>query len=799
MKKLLLSLIAFSAIGLSSPAKTLTFDIKPETLGRSETKYVETAFDFTVSDVTFSTNNINPSNGQVRGNQGNDTSFNTKNFYLSNTTELPNISKIELTVTNVNADNTYLNTGSEQVTANTLDGIKGTLTDGVLTFTLDGSQSYFRIGFVRGGTSNTAYLKTVTITYDEALDDREKATLAWSETDVCTELGTEFQAPTLSVDPEGALSEVVYDSSNPEVAEISADGVVSIIAAGTTEITASITGSATYQYTKTVYTLTVITETFTLLTDASTLSDGDRIIIANTEYGKALGTAQSASYRSAVDAPFVNETAIGATEDTQIITIKKQTVNDETRWNLQVDNGLYLYASSSSSNELKSGSLEAAGTDANAVIEAYTDGTAVIMFNGDHTRNLLRYNSTDNRFSCYGSNTQQKEISIFISKASLTPDTREDVTLTWSESEASAEVGSAFTAPTLTANPTEALSEVTYTSSNPEVATIDTNGTVTIIAAGTTEITASISNSENYKDATISYTLTVTDQSAPIETEATFDFVVHGAYGMTTLKGSTTAYEEQIKSISENGVTLDFEGNYRHWTSSGTYELRTYTGALLRFTAPKGFGIASIDFLPGTNSDFDFTASRGNITTIKDGNKTVSNQWKPDAAPVASVEFTCGATSRIGKITVTLIPIAAPTLTIDGEEYTETSYTGSTNNGKVTAKLSADEGFSIYYKLDKTTASNYDTADEEFTLYTAEIEVSSEQTLSYYALNPETGTRSETRSVAFHISTGIDDIDADAANAPAEYVNLQGVRIDNPTNGLYIRRQGNNVEKVIIR
>ena len=34
-------------------------------------------------------------------------------------------------------------------------------------------------------------------------------------------------------------------------------------------------------------------------------------------------------------------------------------------------------------------------------------------------------------------------------------------------------------------------------------------------------------------------------------------------------------------------------------------------------------------------------------------------------------------------------------------------------------------------------------------------------------------------------------------NAPVEYFNLQGIRIDNPESGLYIRRQGNTVTKVI--
>ena len=46
-------------------------------------------------------------------------------------------------------------------------------------------------------------------------------------------------------------------------------------------------------------------------------------------------------------------------------------------------------------------------------------------------------------------------------------------------------------------------------------------------------------------------------------------------------------------------------------------------------------------------------------------------------------------------------------------------------------------------------------------------------------------------------SAGIDEVSTD--NAPTEYYNLQGVRVDNPTRGLYIRRQGNTTTKVIIR
>ena len=45
---------------------------------------------------------------------------------------------------------------------------------------------------------------------------------------------------------------------------------------------------------------------------------------------------------------------------------------------------------------------------------------------------------------------------------------------------------------------------------------------------------------------------------------------------------------------------------------------------------------------------------------------------------------------------------------------------------------------------------------------------------------------------------GIADVEIDA-NAPVEYYNLQGVRVEEPAAGLYIRRQGNNVSKVLVK
>ena len=47
-------------------------------------------------------------------------------------------------------------------------------------------------------------------------------------------------------------------------------------------------------------------------------------------------------------------------------------------------------------------------------------------------------------------------------------------------------------------------------------------------------------------------------------------------------------------------------------------------------------------------------------------------------------------------------------------------------------------------------------------------------------------------------SSAVEAVEA-AENAVVEYFNLQGIRVENPANGLYIRRQGNNVTKVLVK
>ncbi len=49
------------------------------------------------------------------------------------------------------------------------------------------------------------------------------------------------------------------------------------------------------------------------------------------------------------------------------------------------------------------------------------------------------------------------------------------------------------------------------------------------------------------------------------------------------------------------------------------------------------------------------------------------------------------------------------------------------------------------------------------------------------------------------LTAGVDEVITDTDNAPVEYYNIQGIKVENPANGLYIKRQGDKVTKVIVR
>ena len=90
-----------------------------------------------------------------------------------------------------------------------------------------------------------------------------------------------------------------------------------------------------------------------------------------------------------------------------------------------------------------------------------------------------------------------------------------DVTMSYPQESYSITEGDAFTAPVLSITPAALASEVTYSSSNESVATVNaTTGAVTVNGVGFTEITATFAGNDNYNEATAKYSLIVNEYHA---------------------------------------------------------------------------------------------------------------------------------------------------------------------------------------------------------------------------------------------------------------------------------------------
>ncbi|MBR0525427.1 MAG: M6 family metalloprotease domain-containing protein [Prevotella sp.] len=236
--------------------------------------------------------------------------------------------------------------------------------------------------------------------------EKQDVTMNFSSTSVTATLGKTITSPTLTTTPEGLP--VTYASNNTDVATVdTSTGAVTLVAKGTTTIIASFAGNDYYNPDTASYTLTVqgpttATNRYELVTDASTLAAGDSILIVygTGSYRRIMATTTyKDNYREAGEFVFNDDNTITPSASDAIVVLGGQ----EGAWTLYVANGNetgYLSASSSSSNNMKT--VQTVDKNAQAAI-SISSGSATIKFQGSYTRNLLKYNTSSPRFSCYQS------------------------------------------------------------------------------------------------------------------------------------------------------------------------------------------------------------------------------------------------------------------------------------------------------------------------------------------------------------------------------------------------------------
>ena len=142
-------------------------------------------------------------------------------------------------------------------------------------------------------------------------------------------------------------------------------------------------------------------ESWLLVTDASTLTTEDEVVIVAKDYAVAMSTTQNNNNRGQV-AITKDGNAVTINATTQVLTLKTGTKANT--FALSTGAG-YLYAASSSSNHLKTQGTVSDNSSWKITIAA--NGTATLVAQGTNTRSTMQYNQQSSLFSCYSGATQK--------------------------------------------------------------------------------------------------------------------------------------------------------------------------------------------------------------------------------------------------------------------------------------------------------------------------------------------------------------------------------------------------------
>ena len=343
---------------------------------------------------------------------------------------------------------------------------------------------------------------------------------------------------------------IVYSSSNQEVATIDQQGTVTLLAGGTTVIKAEVAETATFNASFIEYTLKVTDpaalKTFVKVTNDA-VTEGKYIIVyqANDDANSvmALNTTNAGK--------FFGNTEIDLTEN-KIVTDDKTVMWDitlESDDHYSISNGNIFVGFKGNNNEAYIYNDYTIGECGWNFIYDENNKVFKIQNAGVNTR-YLQFNANNNqyRFACYTGS--QKHLTLYKQE-----DSRTAVEVTFNEIDGNQTLfftkGFTYNS-AATATPTR---PITYSSSNQEVATISTEGVVTLVGAGTTVIKASTAADNTYQEGAAQYTLTVRNTSVELpyqidfKTEGLGDWLTYTTEG--TVEWESTNYGVQANDFNK--------------------------------------------------------------------------------------------------------------------------------------------------------------------------------------------------------------------------------------------------------
>ena len=438
----------------------------------------------------------------------------------------------------------------------------------------------------------------------------------------------------------------------------------------------------------------------------------------------------------------------------------------------------------------------------------------------------------------------------YTGEASNPDDTRAEAGLEFATTSYDVVLGDAFEAPVVT-NPNN-LSPITYTSSAPEVATVDeTTGAVTIVGAGTTTITAAyaVEDNANFKPGSAQYKINVLAAATSIAEFAAFgegkEVIMNCPLTVTYANGQNVYVTDGTSYTLVYGTNSLATGDIiaKGWKGTnepfnGLPEIKPVSGTVFETAGTAEVTYAEVDAYTEANinqvlvlknvvfaaatpaAKTNFTGKVGETEYTFRNNFTLASV----AAGTYDVKLAVATyNSTLQAYPIEYIEVAAPEfvgdpqfvnvgISLDGIisgklVFEVMNYSGETPKVNVTVLdaagnvLTADQAF-VDATLDEPAAAPARAAGEvEIFAYNLSGHIhqpGGKDTNYSLRADIKVGNTLTTTVDSPNTPTGVEGIVVEDANAPAEYFNLQGVRVANPTNGLYIRRQGSTVSKVYV-
>ena len=282
---------------------------------------------------------------------------------------------------------------------------------------------------------------------------------------------------------------------------------------------------------------------------------------------------------------------------------------------------------------------------------------------------------------------------------------------------------------------------VSYSSSTPTTATIDaTSGAVTLVAPGTTTISAVFAGGEvggtNYAAKTVSYTLTV--KPAPLVIEpiegGIIDILTHSTLGVTTT--GYTAFSSK-QATNDNHSDAIYAGKTARNGNATQYNIQLNTGKGGIATTTTG-GLAKRVYVKWASQ----TANTNNRALYIYGSNTAytGSETSTSTTKIGTVTYTTGAEEAYADLTGDyqyILILASGAIYMDEIHVTWVSAAGTVITPSILGaeefvestevSITAEDGYKVYY------TTNGDEPTNESTEYTAPFSVTATTTVKAVA------------------------------------------------------------------